>query len=54
MKILTKDKRLLTLCIIGEAGGEHGSDKIVCKDEHGRRVTITWSDVALAFGSYVF
>jgi hypothetical protein len=52
MKILTKDNRLLTLCSIGKADIEVGSDKITCRDENGKKVIITWSDVALAFGSY--
>jgi len=54
MKILTKDKRLLTLVRIGEAECEKGSNKITCRDATGENVVITWDDVELVFGSYNF
>ncbi|MDR3226064.1 MAG: hypothetical protein LBT56_00130 [Prevotellaceae bacterium] len=54
MKILTKDNRLLTLLRISEVDGEHGSDKITCRDGNGKIVVIQFCDVQLAFGSYNF
>ena len=53
MKILTTDNRLLYLVKIGEIA-EKGSEKLLCRDDSGNDVVITWQDVALSFGSYTF
>jgi len=53
MKLLTKDNQLLYLYRIGESD-TNGSGKLFCKTAAGDKVVITWSDVAMCFGSYTF
>jgi len=53
MKILTWDNRTLYLYRIGDPDTD-GSDKLYCKTAGGEKVVITWSEVLLCFGSYIF
>jgi hypothetical protein len=53
MKILTTDNRLLYLVRIGEVS-EKGSNTLLCKDDAGTDVVITWQDVSHSFGAYTF
>lgn len=52
--IRTKDDRLLTVVRIGEPNKENGCNTILCKDDKGTKITITWQDVEVCYGSYNF
>ncbi|MDR0295167.1 MAG: hypothetical protein LBH91_03115 [Prevotellaceae bacterium] len=53
MKILTWDNRTLYLYKIGDPD-TNGSDKLYCTTDSGDKVIITWGDVLMCFGSYLF
>ena len=52
--IRTKDDRLLTVVRIGEPNKENGCNTILCRDDKGTKITITWQDVEVCYGSYNF
>jgi len=53
MRILTKDNRLLQLLRIGDPDKD-GCANLYCETEEGKKVTVTWNDIQLSFGSYTF
>jgi phage protein U len=48
------DGRRLLIVKIGEADCEHGSNKIICRDEQNKTVLIVPADIMCFYGSYSF
>lgn len=54
MIVLTTDGRRLLMVRIGEPDCEQGCNKIICRDEQNKTVSILPADIMYFYGSYTF